>query len=237
MKIRNTNDLGGAIKLLVYGASGVGKTVLASTAPSPLFLSSEKGLLSIKSKSLPFIVINNLEDLCTALDFCTSPACDEYKTIVIDSITDIAEIVLSNAQKDTKDGRQAYGAVGERLGDVIRSFRDLQSKHVVMISKITFVSDSVSGAMNYAPMLVGKSLTAQLPYWFDEVFCLQLASTAEGGYRYCQTSINNNYIAKDRSGRLDPVERPDLTFIFDKMLAGVTVPEKEEKETDTKTLL
>ena len=42
------------IKALVYGASGVGKTTFGATAPNPIFLSAEGGLLSVADKQFDY---------------------------------------------------------------------------------------------------------------------------------------------------------------------------------------
>ena len=66
IKITSTKDfyLRG-IKCLVYGESGVGKTVLCSTAPDPIIISAESGLLSLRKKDIPVIEINSLKTLRT----------------------------------------------------------------------------------------------------------------------------------------------------------------------------
>ena len=46
--IRELSDFNESINLLVYGDSGVGKTVLCGGAPSALFLSTETGTISAK---------------------------------------------------------------------------------------------------------------------------------------------------------------------------------------------
>jgi hypothetical protein len=47
------------IKALVYGKSGVGKTVLAGTAPDLFIISDENGLLSLKNPDLKHIINQN----------------------------------------------------------------------------------------------------------------------------------------------------------------------------------
>ena len=41
------------VKVLVYGQAGSGKTTLIRTAPAPLILSAEAGLLSLAGTDIP----------------------------------------------------------------------------------------------------------------------------------------------------------------------------------------
>ena len=41
------------VKVLVYGASGAGKTTLIPSLPEPIVLSAEAGLLSIRGSNIP----------------------------------------------------------------------------------------------------------------------------------------------------------------------------------------
>jgi len=79
----------------------------------------------------------------------------------------------------------------------------------------------------------GKSLLAGLPYFFDEVFVMNLGKLEDGSiYRYLQTGKTLAHEdCKDRSGRLEMVEKPDLTYIFGKIAQP---QEKETKQTKTK---
>ena len=58
VNIKSTKDiaLDHGIKCVVYGFSGVGKTVLCSTAPKPIVLSAESGLLSLSKVDIPYIL-------------------------------------------------------------------------------------------------------------------------------------------------------------------------------------
>lgn len=60
IEIRKTNDIsvtGRGIKLAVYGGAGIGKTRLSATAPNPLIISAESGLLSLKDSATDYIAI------------------------------------------------------------------------------------------------------------------------------------------------------------------------------------
>lgn len=211
------------IKCLVYGRAGVGKTMLAATCPQPIILSAESGLLSLSGKNLPVIPIKNVNDLTNAHTwFERSNEAKQFKTIYIDSLTEIGEIVLSNAKTMCKDPRQAYGELMDKMTMVIKSFRDLVGFNVVMTAKEEPRTDDVSGLTKYYPAMPGRKLGPNLPYYFDEVFHMDIGREPKGGghYRYLLTQPTFSNDAKDRSGRLAEKEQADLSLLFNKIQQG-----------------
>ena len=219
IKITNTQLSTDFVKMLVFGDSGVGKTKLISTAPDPIIISTESGLLSIADYNFPVLVAKTLEDMHEIYELVTGPDYMQYKTICLDSITDLAESILTNNKRGTKDGRAAYGKLNDDLGDIIRAFRDIDTHHVYMTAKQARIEDANTGIAKYKSMMPGKTLVQQLPYWFDIVACLLIGEDEDGeSFRYLQTQPSITHDAKDRSGKLDNPERPDLEFIFDKII-------------------
>ena len=212
------------VKCLVYGRAGTGKTTLSATAPTPIILSAEAGLLSLRHHNIPVIEIKTIDDLTEAYAWATEAAeAKQYATICLDSLSEIAEVVLSNAKRTAKDPRQAYGELIERMNITIRSFRDLSGKHVYMSAKQEAIKDEIAGTTMYGPSMPGSKLGTQLAYLFDEVFRLGIGRTTDGvEYRYLMTRPDFQSEAKDRSGCLDQMEQPDLTHIFNKILSLTT---------------
>ena len=103
INIKSTKDIATdhGIKAVVYGFSGVGKTVLCSTAPKPIILSAEDGLLSLHGKDIPFIEVKSIQDIGNAFDFLKNNG--DYETICLDSLSEIAETVLNEFKKENKD--------------------------------------------------------------------------------------------------------------------------------------
>lgn len=210
------------VKALIYGKSGYGKTFLARTAPAPIVLSAESGLLSLRDIDLPVIIIRTVDDLTEAhLWASTSAEARQFQTLYLDSSSEIAEVVLSNAKIQVKDPRQAYGELIEKMMMTLKAFRDIQGKHVVMTAKQSLITDSLSGAITYGPSMPGSRLGNELPYLFDEVLQIGIGKLPDGKeYRFlrCHPDIQNE--AKDRSGSLDAMEPPDLTHLFNKILSA-----------------
>ena len=208
------------VKCLIYGKAGMGKTYLARTAPKPIMLSAESGMLSLRDVDIPVITIKTVEELTEAYNWASSsPEAAQFETIYIDSISEIAEVVLTNAKAQVKDPRAAYGELIEQMTRTLKAFRDLPGKHVVMSAKQNVVTDSVTGAISYGPSMPGARLAMEMPYLFDLVMQIGIAKTPEGiEYRYLRTHPDMQNEAKDRSGALDAIEPPDLTHVFNKII-------------------
>jgi hypothetical protein len=207
------------IKVMVYAVAGAGKTRLCATAPGPLILSAEGGMLSLRDHNIPVVVIDSVQTLIDVNAWCyQSTEAGQFQTICLDSISEIAETILANAKAKAKDPRQAYGELIDKMMDIIRSFRDLPRHHVYMSCKLGRDNDPLTGAMLYGPAMPGKRLSAEIAYFFDEVFKLDKGTTIDGThYDYLLTQGDQQSIAKDRSGALLPHEYPDLNNIFNKI--------------------
>jgi len=207
------------VKLLVYGLSGAGKTSLIKTLPNPIILSAEGGLLSLSGSDIPFIEIGSIGDLKEAYDWLTqSQEAMQFQSVAIDSISEIGEVVLNKEKKDSKDPRQAYGAMQEVMQDVIRQFRDLPSKNVYMTAKLEKAQDEV-GNMLYYPSIPSNKAAQGLPYFFDEVLALRVEKDNEGNtHRALMCDSDSRWTAKDRSGKLSFWESPDLGLIINKIM-------------------
>lgn len=219
VNLRNTNTVAiNGLKVLVYGEAGSGKTTLIKTLPKPLILSAEAGLLSLRKENLPFIEIHTVEELRDAAKWLeTSVEAKQFESVALDSISEIAEVVLSNEKTLNKDGRAAYGNMNDIMAKVIRSFRDLTNKHVYFSAKMEKAQDE-TGAMLFAPSMPGKTLTQGLPFFFDEVFALRVGRDEKGETRrMLMCRPDGMWTAKDRAGALETWEEPDLGAIIAKI--------------------
>jgi phage nucleotide-binding protein len=206
------------VKVLVYGQAGAGKTTLITTLPNPIVLSAEGGLLSIQDANLPYLEIGNMETLKEAYDWLLGSAeAKDFQSVALDSISEIAEVVLNYEKKIAKDPRQAYGAMQEQMADIIRAFRDLPNRHVLMTAKLEKTQDEM-GRVLYAPSMPGNKTGQALPYFFDECLALRVEKDAEGvTQRALMCDSDGLWLAKDRSGKLSTWEAPDLAEIIAKI--------------------
>jgi phage nucleotide-binding protein len=219
INLRSTKGLhANGVKLLVYGNAGSGKTSLIPTLPNPVVFSAEGGLLSIADADVSFVEVSSYDTLMEAYKWVTgSDEAKHFESIALDSISEIAEVVLNHEKKIAKDPRQAYGAMQEQMSDIIRAFRDIPNKHVYFTAKCEKATDE-TGRILYAPSMPGNKTGQQLPYFFDEVLALRVEKDAEGvAQRALMCDSDGIWQAKDRSGKLGAWEAPDLGAIIAKI--------------------
>jgi len=240
------------IKILIHSLAGCGKTVACATTGAPtLIISAEAGLLSLADAPdhIKTTVIYSIDDLEKVYDYLTlENGLRDYEWIALDSISEIAEVLLAEEKNKSKDPRQAYGNLSERMMKIMRMFRDL-AINVIITCKTKRQEDQDSGIVTFVPMLPGAALTQNISYMFDEVFALRVEQdTDEDGkkfdYRILQTGRCRRYEAKDRSGKLDPFEEVHIGRLVAKIrgeeyklktkmdgVADTKVVEKIEKTT------
>ena len=210
------------IKALVYGSAGTGKTTLCGTAPSPLIISAEAGLLSLRNQSHPVLTITNAAELDEAFAWCQTEAIKNgILTVCLDSISEIVEQILKDEKSKTKDPRAAYGEMATRALSIVKKFRDLPGLHVLITAKQVTATDPITGVAKAQPTAPGQQVGPALPYLFDLVMHAATEKDPEGKtYHYLRTRAAFNAEGKDRSGALDEVEYPDFTNIVNKVLAA-----------------
>jgi len=226
LTVTNTKDESAHfVKVLVHGPAGSGKTRLcATTGAKTIILSAEAGLLSLRGHDIDVFTVKTIDDL--RLAYTEMQNDKTYEWVCIDSISEVAEVVLANEKEQTKDPRKAYGEMQDIMTGLIRAFRDLP-KNVYMSSKQEKVKDEITGGIIFGPSAPGQKIPAALPYFFDEVFALQNWKDAEGNLQSgFQTQRDANYEAKDRSGALDIVEPANLGAIYKKIIGSTNKQEK-----------
>lgn len=211
------------VKALVYGLPGVGKTRLCATAPNPIILSAEAGLLSLRAFNIPYIQIVNIAQLNEAFQWASNAQeARQFLTICLDSISEIIEVLLEYEKTKTRDPRKAYGEIITQGLQIIRGFRDLPGRNVVLIAKQEWSKDESNGMMFNQPSFPGQKLGPAAPYYPDEIFQYCVFRNPQTNQRVealrCWPDQNN--IAKDRSGALSEWEKPHLGEIFAKIMNG-----------------
>lgn len=213
------------VKILIPGESGAGKTRACAHLDDVVYLSAEEGLLSVRDADKPYVEIKSLDDLYEAYTWLTESAeARQFNAVAIDSLSEIAEVVLAaEMRKPTKSGqkdpRAAYGEMQDKMTGVIRAFRDLPGRHVVMTAKIEKGATEM-GELRYVASMPGKRLTADLPYFFDEVIVVRVHRNGDQTERVFQCQDDGIWHAKDRSGRLEMWEPYDLKALIKKIGGG-----------------
>lgn len=205
------------VNIVVYGMAGAGKTTLIKTLPNPIIISAEGGLLSLADTDLPYIEVSSYQDLREAYEFCISDDCKDFESIAIDSISEISEVILNHEKKATKDGRAAYGETASQVLELMRAFRDISGKNVYFSAKCEKQQDE-TGRLLYSPSMTHNKLTQAVPYLADEVLALRAEKDQEGNLQRALMCVTDGlWQAKDRSGKLDAWESPDLGEVINKI--------------------
>lgn len=203
--------------VLVYGPAGAGKTTLAATTPDPertIVLSAEGGTLSIADSGVQAVDIAEVYDLRKTVAWLKKNP-EHFDWVVLDSVSEIAEVVLAEEMAKTKDGRRAYGEMATLMIAMLKALRDLKANVLVIAASKTRDDD---GALIQAPDTPGNKLAERLPYLFDEVLYYHVARDQDGEIkRALLTSHDGKRVAKDRSGKLEQWERPDLAALAAKI--------------------
>jgi hypothetical protein len=175
-------------------------------------------------------------------DACYSPAhfeavggwlegLDQTDTIVVDSLTALSRLSFRHAEQQPemisdrtgkKDTRGAYGLHGrERLNQL----QHARALNVVFVGILEYVTDDLNRGVWQLQAEGGKT-SRELPGIVDEIVTYQFLDFADGqppmrGF-VCTAPNVWGYPAKDRSGRLDPVEPPDLGRLLAKLIVKQT---------------
>jgi phage nucleotide-binding protein len=218
MQITNTKDVAAQyIKVLVHGPAGSGKTRLCSTTGGkPIIISAEGGLLSLAGNDIDVAEVKTFADLQEVYNFLLSDK--KYDWVCLDSISEIAEVILTNEKAKTNDPRKAYGEMANTMMQLMRSFRDLP-KNIYFAAKQTKVKDEITGGILSGPSAPGQQIGPAMPYLFDLVFALHSWKDENGQMqRAFQTQKDAQFDAKDRSGKLDMIEPPSLEHVYNKII-------------------
>lgn len=198
MEIKKFQPVDHFVRATVYGWSWVGKTVFWWTAPKPIFASAENGLLSIVSTlwySPDYVAINSVESLQELYKFLKDWSHD-YQTLVIDSMTEINEMIKEKIEKKIWRPMQIkeWGELAKQVKWIIRAMRELPI-HVILICQEKLSTDDDGHVINVKPMLNWKNAD-EIAYMMDIVAYMYINNRGE---RIITTSPSEKLVSKDRT--------------------------------------
>jgi hypothetical protein len=87
----------------LYGRNGIGKSLFASCAPSPIFLDLDQNIyeLSVSSNKTFGVTIKTYDDAMAFLGTLFNQD-HEFKTLVVDSLSSLEKLVIEKVLKDNK---------------------------------------------------------------------------------------------------------------------------------------
>ena len=210
------------LKVLLYGASGSGKTYMAGTFPHPLFLDLEGGMRTVLQAGRSILrypsdpkktvtSLNQVRSFYKALrDGTVEKSSLTVETIVIDSLNELQLLAMkdilskydANRQYDDQPTMQDYGKLARDMMTIVRMFIQLPY-HVVftaIASEKEFPEDQTS------PMFTGKKTGPDVQRMMDIIGYCHTALDKDGKILH-RVGFENSpgYVAKDRTGRLGAV--------------------------------
>jgi hypothetical protein len=156
-----------------------------------------------------------------------------YEVVFVDSITVAGRLCLqwckgqpqAYSEKTGKpDNRGAYGLLGQELVGWLSHLQHTRHKSVWFVGILDEKLDDFNRKV-FSLQIDGSKAGLELPGIVDEVITLADIKPAEGpAYRafVCHTLNDWGYPAKDRSGRLNPLEPPHLGQLMAKIQGPVT---------------
>lgn len=228
MKFKSTKDVSSErFYGLIVGESGIGKTSLVKTLPTPmervLIISAESGLLCLSGTDIQVFEIGNntWEDICEIVLFLQEDNGKRFDYVYIDSLTEIVEKMLEQLKRDPKlsDAKNTFllwGKLKENMKIFLKTMRDLKKCSVVFTCLPATEKDGLE-LVDIFKMPGG--IKDDVKPLFDIVMHYQIFKDEDGApIRKLVTSDEVSKLAKDRSGLLDHYEDPDLSVIIKKVL-------------------
>jgi hypothetical protein len=228
--------------MLVYGDSGIGKTVLAGSSDavpsmrSVLLLDFEGGTESLR-KTYPDVRIVRITNWAAVQDVFNYLHRGDHGigTVIVDSLTEIQKLNMywimqellrrnesTRVDPDVPSVRE-WGKNLEQMRKMVRAFRDLPM-HTIFTALANVDKDDQTGAISYVPLLSGK-LAREIPAFLDVVgYYYPKEVVTEGksiSVRKLLFQPTDRYMAKDRTSMLPGVmSSPTMTKIIGTIYGG-----------------
>ena len=156
--------------------------------------------------------------------------------VFLDSITDLTRQAMAWAktrpeafsEKTGKpDIRGAYGLMAREVIGLLKHLQHAPGKTTIMVGILEKVTDEF-GRVTWQPQMEGGKAGRELPGIVDQVISMALFTRDGEGWRHdpdkgterrlvCRSGNSFGLPAKDRSGRLDETEPPDLAALLRKI--------------------
>jgi len=209
------------VKAIVYGPAGTGKTPILNTAPRPVLLATEAGLLSMRGSTIPTYEAYTSQRVDEFFKwFFNSKETNNFDSLAVDSISFMADVYLQaelngkSKSGQKKHGLAAYGAMATAVMDHLRPLYYTKQKHTYLIAKEHMPDNVIK-----RPYFPGNQLNVEVPGLYDFVLHLGIKNVpVQGQIKAFQTLETYDIMARARTGNLDQYEPPDLNYIIRKAM-------------------
>ena len=207
-----------SIVMMIYGEGGVGKTTFASTAIKPILADCENGskYFGLRNIGIEVAQIQKWQDM---RDFFEIVRTEDFETIVIDPIGELMDklkrymISLGDSKLVQKDGSPTmagWGWLKKTMRDYIKMLRDT-GKHIIIIAHLDEQKDEERIVKR--PKVETK-LSDDLVAMVDIVaYMTVVKSDGEDKRILIVDPGSDKYTAKDRTGQLGRIIKPDFKDI------------------------
>jgi hypothetical protein len=166
------------------------------------------------------------------------PDLDRYQTIFVDSLSELSRISYRHAEQQpeatsartgAKDTRSAYGLHGRQMVHWLQQLQHARGKNVVFVAVLERIVDEFNRFIEWRAQLEGGKTGRELPAIVDQVVTMQFVDFGDGKpiRSFICTAPNVwGYPAKDRSGRLEQFEEPNLGKLIAKLIPATAAPVK-----------
>ena len=204
-------------------------TLEACEKTSPcLFLDFDRGTMSLNKPPIPTIYTTDKwsdvgtiythmakKDWSGLAKFIGSEQPKEYKSVVFDSGTELAGILLRSivAEDDRNEGvpdQAAYFKTELRFFTMYRSFQTLPLS-VVMTAGVKDQKDDVAGVVRLFPEF-SPGLLHKLLRYTDLIMFMDVVQDKEKDIHQLRVRATNRFTARDRSGKLEPVMKGEFLY-------------------------
>lgn len=206
------------VKAVIYGPPGTGKTPIINTAPRPILLACEPGLLSMRGSTVPTYQAFTSDKIDEFFEWLFKSAeSKNFDTVGIDSATQMAEIYLQGAQRTNKHGLAAYGEMARNTIKQLEGLYFMMYKHVYLIAKQEIINtDNIRVKRPYFP---GQQLPTEVPYKYDQILHLDIQNIPGAGHHKAFRCVGTiDVMARDRTGNLAEFEPPNFGQLVTKAM-------------------
>lgn len=229
LPVRKVSDSKLKFNFLVYGLSGVGKTLLAGSAFDVpelcpiLLLNIEGGDLTLRSKypDIENVRITSWDQLKKVYEGLKLGK-HGYRTVILDSVTEMQKMGMDHTMLQRHGGDdQAVPEIKEwninveQVRKYVRLFRDLEGVNVIITALERVDIDKRTQMSRKKPSLSGK-VADEVAGFLDIVTYLYVGEIEKVNTRILLTGNTPGTVAKDRSGSLPlQIANPTMKIIYD----------------------
>jgi phage nucleotide-binding protein len=218
------------LNFMPYGDPGAGKTHLAGTAQdhpetSPvLLIDVEGGTVTLRHRpDIDVVIVRSMRDIEKIhKELIENP--DYYKTVCIDSLTELQKLDMMEIMKDAVNKRpdqdpdtpaqRDWGKSQTRVRKIVRAFRDLEC-NTILTALAAQEKDGQTQAITYYPSFPGK-LKTEIAGFLDIVGYLYTEREGESVTRKLQVVQSRRVTAKDRTNALGLyLENPTIPMMWE----------------------